>query len=341
MADRSYSAIADGSDRVIAIYADTGVLVTAWKVPHGSSVISVTPSGDTATVVVEDSSGNRKGIVMKLPTLSQIRSFPVASSSKNRTTSSGPSSKAGPTGSSTKNIPAPTPSRGGGGPPLVLDDDEDSLKSLLTIRGFLSLFTLLLRAGNTMKRFGPHGSSAGPGLTKRDLKAIPLLLIIVFLWATCTGDNPQPRQQQARQYQQQPRQVVQRQQAQPSPIQVPRTDAVVEIKNFAERMANRNRRPMNDILSGNPDDNTPPNFPEDLPRGFKRVYINDPDGYQNMRSGPSGQAEVVARLPNNEVIYVEDSDSVWARALRPRDGTMGFVYRERLGEFAFPVSRGR
>lgn len=340
MGGRSYSAIADGSDRVIAIDAHTGSEVRSWKVPYGSSVISVTPSGDTATVVVEDSSGNRKGIVMNLPALSQIRSFPVASSSKNPTASPGPSSKTGSAESSPRGSSAYKPQKQSGGPPRVLDDDEDSLKSLLTIRGFFSLFTMLGRIGNTLKRITGKPYN-GDCLTKRDLKAIPLLLIIVFLWATCTGDNPQPRQQQARQYQQQPRQVVQRQQTQPSPIQVPRTDAVVDTKNFAERMANRNRRPMNDILSGNPDDNTPPNFPEDLPRGFKRVYINDPDGYQNMRSGPSGQAEVVARLPNNEVIYVEDSDSVWARALRPRDGTMGFVYRERLGEFAFPVSRGR
>lgn len=339
MADRSYSAIADGSDRVIAIYADTGVLVTAWKVPHGSSVISVTPSGDTASVVVEDSSGNRKGIIMKLPSLSQIRSFPVASASKFRATSSGSSPKAGSTGSSSKNTSAYTPRTESSGPPLVLDDDENSLKSLLTLSGFFSLFTLLIRAGNTMKRFGPNGSSVGQGLTKRDFKVLGLLLIIVFLWATCTGDNPQPRQQQPRQYQK-PKPVVQRQ-VQPSPIKVPRTDTVVDTKNLAERMANRNRKAMGDALSDNPNDNTPPNFPEDLPRGFKRVYINDPDGYQNMRTEPSGQAQVVAQLPNNEVIYVEDSDTTWARALRPRDGTMGFVYRERLGEFAFPVSRGR
>ena len=182
----------------------------------------------------------------------------------------------------------------------------------------------------------------GDCLTKRDWKVLGLMVVVLFVWATCTGDSPNTQRQQVYQNQPRPKPVAQRQ-AQPSPIRVPPADTIVDTKNIAERMARRQQvqSPPATGLSDNPEDNTPPNFPNDLPQGFKRVYINDPDGFQNMRGGPSGDAPVIARLPNNEVIYVEDSNTAWARTLRPKDGSFGYVYRERLGEFAFPVSRGR
>jgi hypothetical protein len=339
MGDRSYSAIASGPDRVIAIDAKTGIEVRSWKVPYGSSIISVTPSGDTATVVMEDSSGKRKGIVMKLPALSQIRSFPVASSSRSGSTSSGSASKADSSGSSSRGLSSYAPERESSGPPSILDDDEESLKSLFTLRGFFSLFTILGRIGNTLKRFSGKPVN-GQCLTKRDLKALPLLLIIGFLWATCSGNNPHPRQQQVRQFQQQPRLVAQRQ-TQSSQVRVPRADTVVDTQNIAERMKSRYSQPTSGDLSDNPNDNTPPNFPNDLPSGFKRVFIQSPVGYLNMRAGPDTNSVIICQIPNNEVIYVENEDKLWLSAVRPKDNSQGYVNSGRLGEFAFPFGRNR
>ena len=88
-------------------------------------------------------------------------------------------------------------------------------------------------------------------------------------------------------------------------------------------------------------DKTPPTFPDDLPNGYKRVFIESPVGYINMRSGPTTNDPIITQLPNDEVIYVEDKDTLWLKAFRPQDKTEGWVNKGRLGEFAFPFSRGR
>lgn len=338
MADRSYTAVSDGSNRVIVIDSKTGSQYRSIKLAE--KVISVAPTGDIVTVVTENHAGVIRSSTYKLPSLSMLTSIPIGNAPRKSLINPTSSLKKGEAAPALiKTTSAPTPSRGGGGPPLVLDDDEDSLKSLLTIRGFFSLFTMLGRIGNTLKKITGKPYN-GDCLTKRDLKAIPLLLIIVFLWATCTGDNPQPREQQTRQYQQQSRQVVQRQ-AQSSSIRAPRTDAVVDTQNITERMRNRSPQSTPTELSDNPDDNTPPNFPNDLPRGFKRVFIQSPVGYLNMRAGPDTNSVILCQIPNNEVIYVENEDKLWLRAVRPKDNSQGYVNSGRLGEFAFPFSRTR
>lgn len=88
-------------------------------------------------------------------------------------------------------------------------------------------------------------------------------------------------------------------------------------------------------------DRTPSTFPSDLPKGYKRVFIESPVGYINMRSGPSTNDPVLVQLPNDEVIYVEDKDELWLKAYRPLDKSVGWVNKGRLGEFAFPYSIGR
>lgn len=91
----------------------------------------------------------------------------------------------------------------------------------------------------------------------------------------------------------------------------------------------------------NHSDRTPPTFPNDLPQGYKRVFIESPVGYINMRSGPSTNDPILTQLPNDEVIYVEVQDTLWLKAFRPQDKTEGWVNQGRLGEFAFPFSLGR
>ncbi|VXD13399.1 SH3 domain-containing protein [Marinoscillum sp. 108] len=39
--------------------------------------------------------------------------------------------------------------------------------------------------------------------------------------------------------------------------------------------------------------------------------INDPDGYTNVRKGPGTNYEIVAKAQDNEIFYIEDSDSDW------------------------------
>jgi hypothetical protein len=86
---------------------------------------------------------------------------------------------------------------------------------------------------------------------------------------------------------------------------------------------------------------TPPNFPNDLPSGFKRVFIQSPVGYLNMRAGPDTNSVIICQIPNNEVIYVENEDKLWLSAVRPKDNSQGYVNSGRLGEFAFPFGRNR
>jgi len=346
MATRSYSAVSDGSNRLIAIDAHTGVQIRSLKLQD--KILSVSPTGDTVTVVTENHAGVIRSNVFKLPQLSMVTSMhignaPRKSSLDSSRSTSKPSSASSSQQSNRQSQPSGTSSGGGGksGPPRFLDDDEDSLKSLLSFSGFFSLFTILGRAGNTMKRITGK-SYNGECLTKRDWKVLGLMVVVLFVWATCSGDSPKAQRQQVQQSQLRAKQLAQRQ-AQLSPVRVPPADTIVDTKHIAERMAKRQQvqSPPATGLSDNPEDNTPPNFPNDLPRGFKRVFINSPVGYLNMRSGPDTNSAILCQIPNNEVIYVENEDKLWLRAVRPRDNNQGYVNSGRLGEFAFPFSPTR
>jgi len=66
------------------------------------------------------------------------------------------------------------------------------------------------------------------------------------------------------------------------------------------------------------------------PDGYKIVTIIEPD-FQNMRKDPNGKSEIVAQLPTGETIFVENSTAKWIKAIRPKDNTTGYVFREMLG----------
>jgi len=77
MVKKAYSVVVDGVNSLRVFDANTGTTVRSLKLQetlHSSPVVV----GDRVTVIVQNSSGHRKGIIFKLPGLSQVFSFPVA-----------------------------------------------------------------------------------------------------------------------------------------------------------------------------------------------------------------------------------------------------------------------
>lgn len=77
MGKKTYSVIVDGLNSLRVFDANTGTTVRSLKLQETiqSSPVVV---NDRVTVIVQNSSGKRKGIIFKLPALSQVFSFPVA-----------------------------------------------------------------------------------------------------------------------------------------------------------------------------------------------------------------------------------------------------------------------
>lgn len=77
MAKKAYSVVVDGLNSLRVFDVNTGSTVRSIKMQEtiNSGVVVV---GDRVTVIVQNSSGKRRGIVMKLPSLSQVFSFSVA-----------------------------------------------------------------------------------------------------------------------------------------------------------------------------------------------------------------------------------------------------------------------
>jgi hypothetical protein len=59
------------------------------------------------------------------------------------------------------------------------------------------------------------------------------------------------------------------------------------------------------------------------------AVIEDPDGYTNVRSGPSAQAPIVGRVEQGEVFQTFRQPGVWWR-VRTAAGTVGFMHRSRI-----------
>jgi hypothetical protein len=57
--------------------------------------------------------------------------------------------------------------------------------------------------------------------------------------------------------------------------------------------------------------------------------IDDPDGFTNVRGGPSADAFVVARVNRGEVFTTYPQDGSWWR-VRTADGTIGYMARSRI-----------
>lgn len=77
MVKKAYSVAVDGLNSLRVFDANTGTTVRSLKLQEtiNSSPVVV---NDRVTVIVQNSSGKRKGIIFKLPGLSQVFSFPVA-----------------------------------------------------------------------------------------------------------------------------------------------------------------------------------------------------------------------------------------------------------------------
>lgn len=60
-----------------------------------------------------------------------------------------------------------------------------------------------------------------------------------------------------------------------------------------------------------------------------RAVIRDPDGYTNLRAGPSSGSAVKGRILESEVFTVLAADGDWW-VVRTDDGTTGFVHRSRI-----------
>jgi hypothetical protein len=60
-----------------------------------------------------------------------------------------------------------------------------------------------------------------------------------------------------------------------------------------------------------------------------RATIVDPDGWTNLRSGPSVSSAVVGQIRAGEIFWTRPRDGLWWPA-RTEDGQMGFVHRSRV-----------
>lgn len=63
--------------------------------------------------------------------------------------------------------------------------------------------------------------------------------------------------------------------------------------------------------------------------GTRRATIDDPDGYSNIRAGPSTNSPVVTRVNQGEEVSVVPSTTDWWR-LRTAKGDTGYVHRSRV-----------
>ena len=77
MAKKAYTVVVDGLNSLRVFDANNGSTVRSLKL---ADTITSSPVvvNDRVTVIVQNSSGKRKGIIFKLPSLSQVFSFPVA-----------------------------------------------------------------------------------------------------------------------------------------------------------------------------------------------------------------------------------------------------------------------
>jgi len=77
MASKAYTVVVDGMNSLRVFDANTGTTVRSLKLQDSINSGPVVVN-DRVTVIVQNSSGKRKGIIFKLPSLSQVFSFPVA-----------------------------------------------------------------------------------------------------------------------------------------------------------------------------------------------------------------------------------------------------------------------
>lgn len=60
-----------------------------------------------------------------------------------------------------------------------------------------------------------------------------------------------------------------------------------------------------------------------------RATVVDPDGWTNMRSGPSQASDVVARVDEGEIFWTRPQDGKWW-PVRMAGGQAGYIHRSRI-----------
>jgi uncharacterized protein YgiM (DUF1202 family) len=61
----------------------------------------------------------------------------------------------------------------------------------------------------------------------------------------------------------------------------------------------------------------------------ENAAVNDPDGYLNIRSKPSKDAEIIGEINNGERIDIYTSYGDWL-LIKTKNGLIGYVYKNRI-----------
>ena len=69
--------------------------------------------------------------------------------------------------------------------------------------------------------------------------------------------------------------------------------------------------------------------PKPAARAEVQATVVDPDGWTNLRSGPSASAAIVGRVKEGEIFWTRPRDGLWWRA-RTAGGIEGYVHRSRV-----------
>ncbi|MFY0652603.1 MAG: SH3 domain-containing protein [Cyclobacteriaceae bacterium] len=62
----------------------------------------------------------------------------------------------------------------------------------------------------------------------------------------------------------------------------------------------------------------------------EEAYINDPDGYTNVRDGQSGSANIITTIKTGELFNFQPSDQSNWWSVTKNDGTSGYVHKSRI-----------
>lgn len=58
-------------------------------------------------------------------------------------------------------------------------------------------------------------------------------------------------------------------------------------------------------------------------------FVNDPDGYANLRERASSTSKVIKRVATNEMLTILNNDGQWWKA-QTKDGTIGYIHKSRI-----------
>ncbi|WP_294333463.1 SH3 domain-containing protein [uncultured Chryseobacterium sp.] len=68
---------------------------------------------------------------------------------------------------------------------------------------------------------------------------------------------------------------------------------------------------------------------ENINNAAKQYFIQDPDGYTNVRSGKSTSSEIIQKVKSGEQVEVLNDNGDWF-VIKTKEGKQGYVYRNRI-----------